>query len=89
MTDSYRTHARSLTSLPEHGRAILPDDAADLPQVTCALRVGGASFVVQVGHGLPVDARQVGRDHRCRPRSRAGRRQELGEVGAAARDRDP
>jgi hypothetical protein len=42
MTDSFRTHTRSLTSPPEHALAILPDDAGELPQVTRALYVGGA-----------------------------------------------
>ena len=42
MTDSFRSHTRSLTSPPERALAVLPDDAADLPQVTRALYVGGA-----------------------------------------------
>jgi hypothetical protein len=45
MTDSFRSHTRSLTSPPEHALAILPDDAGDLPQVTRALYVGAAGDV--------------------------------------------
>jgi len=41
MTDSFRRHTRSLTSPPEHGVAVAPDDAADLAAVTRALWVGG------------------------------------------------
>jgi hypothetical protein len=73
MTDSFRTHARSLTSPPEHALAIVPDDGADLPQVTRALYVGGGGDVALVMRGgeavsflavpggtlLPVRARRV------------------------------
>lgn len=46
MTDSFKNFARSLTSPPENAGAIVPDDAADLPQATRALYVGGAGDVV-------------------------------------------
>ena len=50
MTDSFRSHTRSLTSPPEHAASILPDDAADLAQVTRALYVGGGGDVaVRIG----------------------------------------
>ena len=45
MTDSFRSHSRSLTSPPEHALAIQPDDTADLPQVTRALYLGGGGDV--------------------------------------------
>ena len=45
MTDSFRSHTRSLTSPAEHALAIQPDDAGDLPQVTRALYVGGSGDV--------------------------------------------
>lgn len=55
MTDSFRSHTRSLTSPPEHARAILPADAADgtgdLPQVTRALYVGGDGDLAVVMRG--------------------------------------
>jgi hypothetical protein len=41
MTDTFENHARSLTSPPEHGGAVIPDDATDLPYVTRAIYVGG------------------------------------------------
>jgi hypothetical protein len=42
MTDTFENHARSLTSPPEHGAAMIPDDASDLPFATRAIYVGGA-----------------------------------------------
>ena len=51
MTDSFRSHTRSLTSPPEHALAIQPDDVADLPQVTRALYVGGDGDVAVVMRG--------------------------------------
>jgi hypothetical protein len=51
MTDSFRTHTRSLTSPPERALTIMPDDAADLPQVTRALYVGGAGDVAVTMRG--------------------------------------
>jgi poly(3-hydroxybutyrate) depolymerase len=42
MTDPFKSHARSLTSPPEHAVAILPDDAGTLDVVTRALYVGTA-----------------------------------------------
>jgi hypothetical protein len=41
MTDTFSTHTRSLTSPPEHGAGLVPDDAADLAHVTRAVFVGG------------------------------------------------
>ena len=51
MTDSFRSHTRSLTSPPEHARAILPSDTSDLPQVTRALYVGGDGDLAVVMRG--------------------------------------
>jgi hypothetical protein len=51
MTDSFRSHTRSLTSPPEHARAILPSDVGDLPQVTRALYVGGDGDLAVVMRG--------------------------------------
>jgi hypothetical protein len=45
MTDSFRKHTRSLTSPPEHGLAVVPNDATDLPHVTRAIYVGGSGDV--------------------------------------------
>ena len=45
MTDSFKTFARSLTSLAENARAVEPSDAEDLPRITRALYVGGAGDV--------------------------------------------
>jgi hypothetical protein len=45
MTDTFKTFARSLTSPPENGAEIAPDDLAPLPHVTRALYVGGAGDV--------------------------------------------
>ena len=53
MIDLFKTHSRSLTSPPEFGAAILPDDAADLGHVTRALYVGG-------GGSLTLRARRRG-----------------------------
>jgi hypothetical protein len=41
MTDPFKSYARSLTAPPEHGAAIVPDDAAGLSHVTWAIYVGG------------------------------------------------
>jgi hypothetical protein len=41
MIDLFKTHSRSLTSPPEFGAAIVPDDATALSHVTRALYVGG------------------------------------------------
>jgi hypothetical protein len=43
--DPFRAHARGLTSPPEHGSAIVPDDLAALAQATRALYVGGGGDV--------------------------------------------
>jgi hypothetical protein len=43
--DAFKAHARGLTSPPEHGAAIVPDDLAALAQATRALYVGGAGDV--------------------------------------------
>ena len=51
MTDSFRSHTRSLTSPAEHALAIQPDDAGDLPQVTRALYVGGSGDVAVTMRG--------------------------------------
>ena len=73
MIDSYRTHGRSLTSPPEAGAAILPDDAAELAHATRAIYVGGAGdlrlrllggavvtlVAVPAGTLLPLRVRQV------------------------------
>ena len=48
MTDSFRRHSRSLTAPPEHGAAVVPDDARDLAAVTRALYVGGAGDLAVV-----------------------------------------
>ena len=48
MTDSFRRHSRSLTAPPEHGTAVVPDDARDLAEVTRALYVGGAGDLAVV-----------------------------------------
>lgn len=45
MTDTFKRMNRSLTSPAENAAAIVPDDAALLPQVTRALYVGGAGTV--------------------------------------------
>ena len=45
MTDLYKSHARSLTAPPEHGAAIVPDDAAGLGHVTRAIYVGGGGHL--------------------------------------------
>lgn len=41
ITDTFRTHGRSLTSPPENAAAIVPADAADLIYATRAVYVGG------------------------------------------------
>ena len=41
MTDTFRSHGRSLTSPPEEAVAIVPDDGAELACVTRAVYVGG------------------------------------------------
>jgi hypothetical protein len=46
MIDSFHKHTRSLTSPPERGLAIVPNDASDLPHVTRALYVGSPGDVV-------------------------------------------
>lgn len=45
MIDLFKTHSRSLTSPPEFGAAIVPDDAAGLGHVTRALYVGGGGDI--------------------------------------------
>lgn len=45
MTDTYATHASSLTAPAHDGFAITPSDGADLPDVTRALYVGGPGHV--------------------------------------------
>ena len=53
MIDTFKTHARSLTSPPEHAVAITPDDDTPLTHVTRALFVGtgGDVAVVMTGSG--------------------------------------
>jgi len=52
MIDLFKTHARSLTSPPEFGAAIVPDDAAALSHVTRALYVGvGGSVALRLFGG--------------------------------------
>jgi hypothetical protein len=41
MTDTFKTHGRSLTSPPEDAAAIAPDDGQDLATATRAVWVGG------------------------------------------------
>jgi hypothetical protein len=41
MTDTFKTHGRSLTSPPEDAAAITPDDGQDLAVATRAVWVGG------------------------------------------------
>jgi hypothetical protein len=41
MTDTFKTHGRSLTSPPEDAAAIVPDDGQDLATATRAIWVGG------------------------------------------------
>jgi hypothetical protein len=41
MTDTFKTHGRSLTSPPEDAAAIIPDDGQDLATATRAVWVGG------------------------------------------------
>jgi len=73
MIDTFRKYGRSLTSPPEEGAAILPDDAAELAHATRALYVGGAGDLrvrllggavvtlagVPAGSLLPLRLRQV------------------------------
>lgn len=72
MTDSFKKHARSLTSPPEHALEIAPSDVAALPHLTRALYVGGTGDLaldlqgvvvrlanVPAGSFLPLRARQV------------------------------
>ena len=52
MIDLFKTHARSLTSPPEFGATIEPDDSGALSHVTRAIYVGGAgSLTVQLSGG--------------------------------------
>lgn len=53
MIDTFKTHARTLTSPPERAVAIAPDDDTPLTHVTRALFVGtgGDVAVVMTGSG--------------------------------------
>jgi hypothetical protein len=52
MIDLFKTHARSLTSPPEFGAAIQPDDTAALGHVTRAIYVGvGGSVALRLFGG--------------------------------------
>lgn len=42
MKDIFDSHTRSLTSPPENGTEVIPDDAVDLTHVTRAVYVGGS-----------------------------------------------
>lgn len=58
--DLFKTHARSLTSPPEFGAAILPDDAAPLGHVTRALYIGiGGSVALRLFGGDDVTLADV------------------------------
>lgn len=46
MPDRYSTNTPSLTGPAVHAFPITPNDAADLPEVTRALYIGGAGAVV-------------------------------------------
>lgn len=60
MTDTFQSHARSLTSPPEHAVAIEPDDAGTLNVVTRALYVGAAGdLVVRMAGGGAVTLANV------------------------------
>jgi hypothetical protein len=60
MTDVFKSHSRSLTSPPEHGAEVDPDDAAPLGHVTRALFVGGGGDVrVRLLGGAVVTLRGV------------------------------
>jgi len=48
MPDRFSTHATSLVAPATHGFPITPDDAADLPEITRALYIGGAGTAVLV-----------------------------------------
>lgn len=41
MNDIFDSHTRSLTSPPENGTAVIPDNSTDLVHVTRAIYVGG------------------------------------------------
>jgi hypothetical protein len=61
MTDSFKTHGRSLTSPPEDAAAIVPDDGADLATATRAVWVGGGGDLrVRMLGGAEVTLRGVG-----------------------------
>ena len=45
MIDTFKNHARSLTSPPEHGFGVVPSDQTALPNATRALYVGVAGDV--------------------------------------------
>jgi hypothetical protein len=60
MTDTFETHVRSLTSPPEHGLAVTPSDAQDLPYVTRAIYVGGAGdLAIRLQDGTELVLRNV------------------------------
>ena len=75
MTDSFRRHTRSLTSPPEHGVAVAPDDAADLAAVTRALWVGGGGdLAVRMQDGTDAGAGRRPRRHAAADPGGAGAR---------------
>lgn len=60
MTDTFQSHARSLTSPPENAVAIEPSDAGTLAVVTRALYVGSAGdLVVRMAGGNVVTLANV------------------------------
>lgn len=60
MTDTYKRHARSLTSPPEHAAAITPDDQVGLTVVSRALYVGaGGDVTVRMCGGAVVTLANV------------------------------